>query len=228
MIVKLASQTLANGDVAYVCHHMAQWLPLATQCAINEGFIVKEFDIMQAKGDYEKSGVTHLDGTAIDIAQTDIKLAYRMRCWGAPATWPRGKGYGQDMQPHIHSVLDCPCNSRADYQITQVKNGYAGLASNTPDYVNKPDVWRNFESGMKYMHSLIEREKLMARIASQLTLEFDPDSSHPAEFTDSEWRVYEIVRKATLQAIKDAVAGDTPDRARIIPQAVARVRTVKL
>lgn len=154
-LVRIGTET--SGDPAYACRHMAQWWPHFE--AIVEQDLGVGMEIIQALGDATASAGTHgLPGTALDLRtwrfpeSTVLKIVARARKYGAPATWYRSRLQGFD--PHIHLVLDCPCSSPADYQISAVKRGYNGLGSGGyggPDYHPKPDAWRDYSAGIALM-----------------------------------------------------------------------------
>lgn len=141
------------------CRHMAVWLPLFSELCRLEGLVRSHLDVTQVAGDYEKSGGTHREGTAADVAQDAERVSELAREAGAPASWPRGESYGQpSMRRHSHLALDCPCPSGADYQITAVKAGYNGLGTGGrggKDYIRRPSVWRNYETGVAWMRARI-------------------------------------------------------------------------
>lgn len=149
--------TETSGDPAYACQHMGAWWPLFK--AIVKQDLNLDLEIIQAMGSATASAGTHgPPGTALDLrswkfttAQT-LAVVARARKYGAPATWLRTTAQGFD--PHVHLVLDCPCISPADYQITAVKQGYNGLGSGGrggTDTHPKPDVWRNHAQGIALM-----------------------------------------------------------------------------
>ena len=161
-IVDLTGFKLVNGQQARGCPHMKEWLPVANRYLIYRGFIRQHVDILQAYGSAELSGNTHLQGTCLDLVQTDIGIVAALREGGAPATWVRGpearkykassraiKNFGN----HIHMALDCPCWSNADYQIDEVKSGYDGLAGDGKDYHAKPSKWRDYKEGIAWMEA---------------------------------------------------------------------------
>lgn len=155
MAVRIGTET--SGDPAYACEHMAAWWPRFVEI-VGEQLGV-EMEIIQALGDASASAGTHgKPGTALDLRTwrfyeaTVLKIVARARRFGAPATWYRSKLQG--FEPHIHLVLDCPCTSPADYQITAVKQGYNGLGAGGrggPDYHPKPDAWRDYAQGIRLM-----------------------------------------------------------------------------
>ena len=154
-VIRIGTET--SGDPAYACQHMAAWWPLFK--AIVKQELILDLEIIQALGGATASAGTHgPPGTALDLRSwkfTDtqnLAIVARARKYGAPATWLRTKAQGFD--PHVHLVLDCPCTSPADYQITAVKQGYNGLGSGGrkgPDTHPKPDVWRTYAQGIALM-----------------------------------------------------------------------------
>ena len=154
-VIRIGTET--SGDPAYACQHMAAWWPLFK--AIVKQDLNLDLEIIQALGGATASAGTHgPPGTALDLRSwkfTDtqnLAIVARARKYGAPATWLRTKAQGFD--PHVHLVLDCPCTSPADYQITAVKQGYNGLGSGGrkgPDTHPKPDVWRTYAQGIALM-----------------------------------------------------------------------------
>lgn len=149
--------TETDGSAAYACQHVAAWWPPFV--AIVKQDLGLDLEIIQALGNGSQSGGTHgAPGTALDLrtwkftlAQT-LAIVARARKYGAPATWYRTEAQGFD--PHMHLVVDCPCVSPADYQITAVKQGYNGLGTGGrkgPDTHPKPDVWRNHAQGIALM-----------------------------------------------------------------------------
>ena len=176
-VIRIGTET--SGDPAYACQHMAAWWPLFK--AIVKQDLNLDLEIIQALGGATASAGTHgPPGTALDLrsrkfttAQT-LAVVARARKYGAPATWLRTKAQGFD--PHVHLVLDCPCISPADYQITAVKQGYNGLGSGGrggTDTHPKPDVWRTHAQGIALMQqedddmamTPTERAALIADIA---------------------------------------------------------------
>lgn len=141
------------------CQHMAVWLPLFSELCRLEGLVRSHLDVTQVAGDYEKSGGTHREGTAADVAQDAVRVSELAREAGAPASWPRGESFGQpSMRRHSHLALDCSCPSGADYQITAVKAGYNGLGTGGRggrDYIRKPSAWRNYTTGVAWMRARI-------------------------------------------------------------------------
>ena len=156
-VIRIGTET--SGDPAYACQHVAAWWPLFK--AIVKQDLNLDLEIIQALGSASTSAGTHgPPGTALDLrswkftqAQT-LALVARARKYGAPATWLRTKAQGFD--PHVHLVLDCPCISPADYQITAVKQGYNGLGSGGrggTDTHPKTDVWRTHAQGIALMEA---------------------------------------------------------------------------
>ena len=156
-VTRIGTET--SGDPAYACPHMGAWWPLFK--AIVKQDLGLDLEIIQAMGSASASAGTHgPPGTALDLrswrfttAQT-LAVVARARKYGAPATWLRTTAQGFD--PHVHMVLDCPCTSPADYQITAVKQGYNGLGSGGrggTDTHPKPDVWRNHAQGIALMEA---------------------------------------------------------------------------
>lgn len=145
----------------YGCPHMAVWLPLFSRLCQLRGIVDEHLDVSQVAGDYSGSGITHLDGTAADVWQHTPEVAELAREAGAPASWPRGPKFGQgSMSYHSHLVLDCPCVSRADYQIAAVKAGGDGLGVGGmagDDYIPRPSVWRNYWDGLAWLRSQIDQ-----------------------------------------------------------------------
>lgn len=141
------------------CQHMAVWLPLFSELCRLEGLVRSHLDVTQVAGDYEKSGGTHEEGTAADVAQYTERVSELAREAGAPASWPRGEAFGQpSMRYHSHLALDCSCPSGADYQITAVKAGYNGLGAGGrggKDYIRRPSTWRNYTTGVAWMRARI-------------------------------------------------------------------------
>ena len=88
------------------CQHMAVWLPLFSELCRLEGLVRSHLDVTQVAGDYEKSGGTHEEGTAADVAQYAERVSELAREAGAPASWPRGEAFGQpSMRYHSHLAL---------------------------------------------------------------------------------------------------------------------------
>ena len=186
------------------CQHMAVWLPLFSELCRLEGLVRSHLDVTQVAGDYEKSGGTHEEGTAADVAQYAERVSELAREAGAPASWPRGESFGQpSMRYHSHLALDCPCPSGADYQITAVKAGYNGLDSGGRggrDYIRRPSTWRNYTSGVAWMR---------ARIA-QLQQEEDDMAMTP---TERAALIADIAEAARAKVFEQRMAGPGIDAA---------------
>lgn len=175
------------------CAHMAVWLPLFSELCRLEGLVSSHLDVTQVLGSYKKSGETHKDGTAADVAQSARRVAELAREAGAPGSWPRGESWGQpSMANHTHIALDCPCMSRADYQIAAAKAGFNGLGAGGragPDYIKRPSVWRNYETGVAWMRQRIT--------------ELMKDEVDMASMDDLRRAVREAVRDETRQTLTD-------------------------
>jgi hypothetical protein len=107
------------------------WLPRYEEELQRRGQLAGDLPIYQLIGGAAASGGTHATGGAFDISDlvgdADVWLARQM---GAPATWARTRAQG--FTPHIHGVLrGCAHNGPARYQITDVEDGWNGLAGDS-------------------------------------------------------------------------------------------------
>lgn len=150
------------GRPAVACAHWAQTWPLVTRLWGLRFPTAHPLEIVQALGSAAASAGTHgSPGTALDLrtyryTSTQIQwLVQMLRNAGADATWYRN----WDGNRHIHSALDCPCVSPADYQITAVRQGYNGLGSGGRKGVDDgpPVSRRNHAAGLAWLRSEIAR-----------------------------------------------------------------------
>jgi len=151
---------LTNGRTAYVAPELVVWWALFQRLVLLT--VRKELEIIQALGAGKFSGGTHgHPGAALDLR------SWRFTLWvcgeivrlareaGAPGTWYRTRAQGFD--PHFHLVVDILRWSPALYQIMQAKQGRNGLRGNTRDDGPRPSEWRNYRTGIVWMHGQIAR-----------------------------------------------------------------------
>lgn len=143
-----------RGRVA--CDCLIKWLPVYEAELKRRGVIKYSIDIYQLTGGNPKSGGTHIQGGAYDIAQTSPTAVWVARQMGADATWHRP--YNWDNAgggSHTHGVLrGCPHNSPARYQITSsnygVDTGHNGLANGGSDNGPRPLSKRTWTQGITW------------------------------------------------------------------------------
>lgn len=110
------------------CKCMAEWLVNYEAELLAVGEIKSSIDIYQLQGGAPKSGGTHTQGGAADIAQHSVRAARIGRQMGAaffirPYNWDNDGGGA-----HAHLVLNgCPHNGPARYQVAALNAGYNGL-----------------------------------------------------------------------------------------------------
>ena len=121
-----------SGRVARACPHWGATWPWLVRWWAARYPQEAALEIIQALGDGAASGGTHgAPGTCLDFRSWRfgplvlLDLLRVLRASGADGSWYRTKDQGFD--PHVHSALDCPCQSPADYQITAVRQGRNGL-----------------------------------------------------------------------------------------------------
>lgn len=159
-----------DGTPARACPHMAAWWPWFRLLVLVRVEVDLNARVIQAAGDGKKSAATHLDGTAVDLRTRALVLAVILaivalaREAGARATWYRDWTGNK----HIHLVLDCPCNSRADYQIRAADRGRDGLSGNGPDPHPRPKTIRNHAAGLAWLITQLEEPKMPMPTAQQI------------------------------------------------------------
>lgn len=148
-----------QGRRAMGCEHMAAWLPWFDRMAVKRGYVRECVDIVQAQGDAARSAGTHNAGTALDLAQTQMGISILARQMGASGAWPRTEEFGWTTGDHTHLMLDCPCESGGDYQITEVvRDGGDGLVGDRRDYVPYRGPWRDYAQGIAWAKEQLGEE----------------------------------------------------------------------
>lgn len=172
-LVSLGSFTEVDGEPALGCPHMAAWLPwYILLVELRTGVDLRK-RLIQAAGDGAKSALTHLDGTALDwrtrgLSMDTINEIVRLaREAGARGTWYRTGPKWVNNQ-HVHSVVDCPCTSRADYQLRAADRGRDGLAGNGPDNHPAPRTIRNHASGLAWLITQLEEPTMPMPSSAQI------------------------------------------------------------
>lgn len=154
-----------GGKDAKGCIHMAEWFPTFTLLVLDRtGFDMSKL-VVQAAGGSSLSAGTHAEGTAMDYRIWNMsdavieEIVEISREAGARATWLR-RGKGWENNAHIHSALDCPCKSGADYQLARADNGEDGLKGRGKDIHPKPKTKRNWQSGIKWMNEQLKEVEM--------------------------------------------------------------------
>ena len=158
------------GTPARGCIHMAAWCPWSCLLVLARLEAALPAPVIQAPGAGKKPAPPHLEGPAVDLRTRALTLAVILaivtlaREAGARATWYRDWTGNK----HIHLVLDCPCNSRADYQIRAADRGRDGLVDNGPDPHPRPKTIRNHATGLAWLLAQLEEPNMPMPTADQI------------------------------------------------------------
>lgn len=134
----------------YPCSdELAEWLTWYQRVCLDEGVIKKNLDVYQLQGTYTKSGNTHIDGYAFDIAQCDGDALWIADQMGS-FSWRRTPKQGFIYHQHGGLYGIPKMNAALAGQGRDRKAGWNGLVGRSRARDRRPVSGRTWDQGVRW------------------------------------------------------------------------------